>query len=230
MSRKIKFDEIEDKAEYSSIKSPDGNVYLVRNKCIDEIKFIEPIICGLEGCIFIVEKAREEKKKEDIKDTKYILKIIQVKDEVNSISNLIKESKITQMAGENGISPKLLNYWDCNGYEIRGEYLYPVHLFFMLLDKLDITLTKYKEKFSELYEKNLDKIKSNILDLVNKLHKNIGVIHGDLHTDNIMLNIDTHGKVKEIKLIDYGSSRKISSVHSDKDTKIDLNKIIYGLN
>ncbi len=74
----------------------------------------------------------------------------------------------------------------------------------------EILLLKYPMTFSEYIDNggNLEKYRQHIDQLINTIHQH-GVIHGDLHSDNIVLNPGT----EEIKIIDYGQSRYFREVN-----------------
>lgn len=57
---------------------------------------------------------------------------------------------------------------------------------------------------------NAEDIMQQITDLINTLHRN-GIFHGDLNEENVVLNRNT----MTVKLIDFDSSRKISSITQD---------------
>lgn len=73
----------------------------------------------------------------------------------------------------------------------------------------------YKDNLSNFVSKNRYYFRSNhklfvkltrdLLKSINMMH-NKGVIHGDLHTKNIVLDIDCYEKIQKMVLIDFGNS------------------------
>jgi len=57
----------------------------------------------------------------------------------------------------------------------------------------------------------LGDVPNKILDLIDQLHS-LDIFHGDLHTSNIVFNPETD----DVRLIDFGESRRISQM-SKKD-------------
>lgn len=73
----------------------------------------------------------------------------------------------------------------------------------------DITLVKYPMTLSGYVDNggDLKRFQPHIEKLINTIHHN-KVLHGDLHSDNIVVNPETN----EVKIIDYGRSRYFSEV------------------
>lgn len=79
------------------------------------------------------------------------------------------------------------------------------------MQKYEMTLSEYEEcngyyKTSELYE-DIDR-------MIRRMHQ-AGIIHGDLHNQNIVLT--SSSSTIDIRLIDFGQSIYIESIESDHD-------------
>jgi serine/threonine protein kinase len=133
---------------------------------------------------------------DDYNTCKYILKIIfeNKRQSENSIKN---ELKITQIVSDNKISPMLIKHWECLGLVDSIDR----RLYFVILEKMDLSLKDYVKK----YLVNKDKLQSQILDLISKLHR-LNIVHGDIHMGNIMVNLNGDKSIKEMKLIDFGDA------------------------
>jgi tRNA A-37 threonylcarbamoyl transferase component Bud32 len=97
----------------------------------------------------------------------------------DSVDNIKREIYISKLAGDNGLSPKVHDYFQF------GDNIY------MIMDKLDETLENmmYDNKFPMLYKKVQNKI--------NLIH-DLGIVHKDLKLDNIMVKGD------DVFIIDFG--------------------------
>ena len=68
-------------------------------------------------------------------------------------------------------------------------------------DKYMISMEMYPQTLNDVAVKYRDKYYQKIYDLVETLHK-MGIAHGDLSEDNIVINFETG----EVRLIDFGMS------------------------
>jgi tRNA A-37 threonylcarbamoyl transferase component Bud32 len=87
---------------------------------------------------------------------------------------------------------------------------------FLISDDISIS-QKYCCTLSEYLEEHkiTPGIKEDINNKIQKLHS-LGILHGDLHSNNIVINQD----MNEIKIIDFGESKFISEIKKDKDKYI----------
>ena len=101
-----------------------------------------------------------------------------------------REYESTKLFSDLGIAPLILDVKPIGSY-------------------FDLTMQKYPKTFSEYVDNggDLEKYRQRIDHLINNIHQH-GVIHGDLHSDNIVLNPET----EEVKIIDYGRSRYFREV------------------
>lgn len=114
-----------------------------------------------------------------------------------------RELNFMKITEENNISPEILYIG-----KIKND-LYSVEI-----EQYPYTLSDYYDK-----GKDISKYEKQIKKLVKKLHK-LGIIHGDLHGNNIVID----PKTNEVKLIDFGMSYFIDEV--DKSVIKKLNKLL----
>ena len=116
----------------------------------------------------------------------------------------------------------------------------------IILEKLDLTLGKALEIIDE-EEDELKKIKikiniqKDLREMVNVLHNYCGIIHNDLHVNNIMCKInnnmdadddddDDDGMFTDWKIIDFGESKYIDSYKDNTDLVYKANEDYYHIN
>lgn len=122
-----------------------------------------------------------------------------------------KEAHITQIASDLGVAPRVYDAFICSDVLTypTGEI---VLLGFIVMDKWDMTLNKFKQ-ITGTY-KLPQQIYDKLDDLVNKLHK-ADIYHRDIKFDNIVLKVrkENGGTIVpvDIALIDYGQGSFISS-------------------
>ena len=114
------------------------------------------------------------------------------------------EVVIGSFMGDENIGPKVYSYWFC---ENDGFW-------YIVYEKLvGETLNKYagytpgtrKLHFQRCISKTLSEIISKKIDMMHKL----GVLHGDLHGDNIFITMDGEDVANDVFIIDYGKSKYI---------------------
>ena len=75
-------------------------------------------------------------------------------------------------------------------------------------DNLQVTMTRYPMtlgEYIELYKTVPEDLKNLVLLQINNLHA-VGVVHGDLHEHNIVIDLDQEDPKEMVKIIDYGES------------------------
>lgn len=142
---------------------------------------------GSFGRVFVVEKDGK----------KYVMKIITLDSFVNAINSVprfLNEVKISKVVSDNGLGPKLIDWWMCEpGPKLKNGVI--------ISEKLDVTLFRYlRNGYIPKYEKICVVVKC--LNKLKKLHT-LGICHGDLtrHLGNVMLD-----EKQEPYFIDFGSS------------------------
>ena len=130
------------------------------------------------------------------KNCKYVLKVQEKSHREHSWLRPSKEANKSVKAGKLGIGPKIYDYWKCGGD------------FYMVMEKLDTTIWDLIHTTSSC-QVIKDTWKS-IVKVLRKMKKH-GMVHGDLHTGNVMV------KGKRAYVIDWGrdcaKARNVSYCH-----------------
>ncbi len=115
------------------------------------------------------------------------------------------EVAITQWAGELEIGPKFIDSWTCEAEDDYGV----IAIGLILTEKYEMSLERYLKK----YKKMESGAALTLMELIKAMHHN-GIIHGDLHPRNIV--VDTNKKeIKRISIIDYGLAFYKENVPND---------------
>jgi len=124
--------------------------------------------------------------------------LIRVQDISGNESKFDKEAKILEKVNGLGIMPKMIKYWKCNGqgFIVVKDWCYGA--------KKCITFQEIWKNFDKLSLKEKEKILDKILELFKKLHK-AGIVHGDVHFDNILC------RDGQFALIDFGKAEYMTS-------------------
>lgn len=110
----------------------------------------------------------------------------------------LAELDMYKIASDANCAPKLLKVTECENHYMMITDLYPETLTDLIKNK--------NQELPECLQK--------VHQLLNILHEN-DVLHGDISEDNICYNAAT----KDVKIIDYGMSKRISSIKN-----IDINE------
>ncbi len=130
------------------------------------------------------------------------VKIINISENLNNLGyiDFQNEVEISKVAGEIGVGPKIYDAYVCVNDANSSCY----GIIYMEYVK-GITLNDFLYKY---YSKgNIATIRRLLEEKINKLH-NAGILHSDLHHDNVMIIMDG-GEVKDVKIIDFGFSQYI---------------------
>jgi serine/threonine protein kinase len=196
------------------------HTFSIPNKCLTDNNIDNignKIACGSYACVY--EEKGESKNN--------VIKIIIVRQVENYITDIINEIKITKLASDNDISPKLIKYFDYSGYSeytinMGEKKVSKSHFFFIVSEKYDITLKEYIKSKSR---KNIDRIIKMLKKQIIKLHE-FGIVHNDLHTGNVMLKLNDKGDIIRLVLIDFGQAKVLTNI---KDENIRKNLIKWDL-
>jgi tRNA A-37 threonylcarbamoyl transferase component Bud32 len=127
------------------------------------------------------------------------VKFINISDTLSNLTyiDFQNEVKICRAAGELGVGPKIYDTYVC--VNDANSTCYGI----IYMDYVKgITLTDFLYKY---YSKgNILVIRRLLEEKINKMH-NAGILHSDLHTDNVMILMEG-GEVKDVKIIDFGFS------------------------
>lgn len=111
------------------------------------------------------------------------------------------------------------------GIPLIEAYICEEHGSYMIMEKRNATLEEYIKGMiilkldADFIIKQINRIEETIKEFIKKAHSH-GLVHDDLHPNNIMLNIMNDNTYSDIVLIDFGSSSmNVSDV--DKYDKVE---------
>ncbi len=136
-------------------------------------------------------------------DEKRCIKFINI---TNTISNLkyvdfLKELKMSQIAGSINVGPKIYDSYVCIN-DADSTCYGIIYMEFIQGTTLSQYLYKYHSKDKKI------KLRKMLEEKIVKLH-NAGIMHNDLHSDNIMVILDNNEELKDVKIIDFGFAQYI---------------------
>jgi len=165
---------------------------------------------GAQGSIYLTVKN---------KNKKYVTK--------NPVSK--KEVEISKKLSGT-IGPKIYDIYECKKYKdtknitSNGEIMKEKGRFMVMEKLLGLDLNDYLQE-EDLFIEDNDKLISLLMNKISKLHKK-GFHHNDLTTSNIFIIYDKINKIKDIKIIDFGHTKKIT-----KDGELDdYNTLLESIN
>lgn len=95
------------------------------------------------------------------------------------------------------------------------EFPLGISLTLMVMDRIaGRTLTEWMESETPIAGKEIDATLEMLEAKISKLHDE-GIVHGDLHTDNIMVTLSPTGATQRVWIVDYGHAR-IAESRSDR--------------
>lgn len=180
----------------------------VRKKCLREFKLMDTLGVGEMGTVYLACKGI---------DCNYAFKVRRInpitanKEEVNSF---LKEVQFTKEASDLGVAPKLIDYWTCKSLNTDNGKYDTVGI--ILTEKWDMTLRDYIDDSSDPdttikeFMKN-EPIVGERLRQYKKLLKKNHIKHGDIHENNIMLNVDEWDNAVDIAIIDYDRAERYNA-------------------
>ena len=136
-------------------------------------------------------------------DDKTCIKFINITQTLNNLKyvDFLKEVNMSTIAGSIGVAPKIYDTYVCINDEDSTCY----GIIYMEFIQ-GITLTNYLDKIHSQNNKN--KLRKLLEEKIIKLHT-AGIMHNDLHSDNVMVILDSNDQLKDIKMIDFGFSQYI---------------------
>lgn len=124
--------------------------------------------------------------------TSYAAKFIEAQDSPEKERDIFNEIKNQQRAADAGLAPNIYEY---RLYKGKGMIQCTIIMDRMVKNIDELELEDSSEEFKY-------RMKKEVNSLVEKLHHEVGIFHGDLAKKNIMMGQD--GK---LKLIDFGESK-----------------------
>lgn len=193
-----------------------GTTYLVEDKSkVQRVIKIQKIELYVGGGSVLGVKAIHQQIEEDAEDISNLppssLRIprplAHICGQMNDISREIKSQEV---AAKLGIAPKIYEHYFCVDYRDRALLSY------MVMDHIDgVTLSDWM-----LNNKLTKQDRKKLIKMVDTLHST-GLIHSDLHDDNVMVN--THDGTTKFYLIDYGLTKGIQRLKElEKESVVEL--------
>jgi tRNA A-37 threonylcarbamoyl transferase component Bud32 len=131
----------------------------------------------------------------------YIVKIIP------DLNQARREVNIQRLLGEMGIAPRVHNFQTING---QGA---------IIMNRLGarngetyVNLTTYMNKYGAISQSNYQMIKNQY-----NVMRRAGIVHGNLHWGNIAVILNKNGRVKNVKIIDFGRSSRNGSTSKNNE-------------
>lgn len=157
-------------------------------------------------------------------DCNHVMKYLPYDDgeRINNRYDIINEMKIQNACAQLGLCPSIQDAWLC---ETGGAFV--MKLYKMTVREL-LLLFNFEGK---------QKILANVIVLMDKLH-NHGIYHGDLHLDNIMVDIINNNIEKNYNddnfkyyFIDFGKGGQFNDINDPhiKDDYVDVSSHVQDL-
>lgn len=134
-------------------------------------------------------------------DPRYIVKL------VPNVTLARREANIQRNLSRLGIAPKVHNFQTVNG---MGA---------IIMNRLGsgngetyVNLTTYRNKYGAISQSNYEMIRSQYNAM-----RRAGIIHGNLHWGNIAIILNKNGRVKNVKIIDFGRSSRNGSAAQNNE-------------
>ena len=131
--------------------------------------------------------------------------------------NARKEYNIQKQLGNIGVAPRVHSFHNIN---VNGRR-YPA----IVMNRLGANGDSYMILANYMNKYGLSKTNFNIIKNTYNIMHGAGVGHGNIHEYNIAVILNKNGKVKGVKFIDFGLSRRTGNKHS----KITFNQNREGL-
>lgn len=162
---------------------------------------------GAQGAVYLTIKNKKE----------YVTK--------NPVSK--KEAELSKIMS--GIGPKIYDIYECKTLEETKDITVNRKKLnfkgrFMVMEKLTgLDLNDYIQE--EIFIEDDDKFVGDLIKKIKKMHK-LGYHHNDLSTSNVFIVFDKINKVKDVRIIDFGNTKKITK----KGEKDDFKTLLESLN
>lgn len=142
-------------------------------------------------------------------DCKFVVKQILLDDANKLRQKVTHEVAMQQRFASLGLAPNVEDAWICD------------HEGLIIMKRLDMSLIEYFKylvgrKSMEVIEEKLALAEKSLNEMFAVAHAN-GLVHGDPHLNNVMVNIDDDGHIKEIQFIDFLRSREVSPDQANQE-------------
>jgi hypothetical protein len=155
-------------------------------------------------------------------------------DYTTSVPQFRKEAVRTRKAADLGIGPEVFDTFVCkNGLQTKsGKYT----VGFIVMEKLDFTLAQIMKRLPSdpYFQSHYDQAGKQLVNLAKSCDLS-GLVHPDLHSDNVMgkyVNREDKSIIKFF-IIDWGLFKKFKNVEGQEinyRTRIQANSILFDVN
>jgi serine/threonine protein kinase len=160
--------------------------YRVPELCMRDILLKRELGRGISGTVFKACKGDQ--------DCRYVVKMVPFW-EPDDKDKFLQEVEMTKFASRHNIAPHFHDAWICPG----SHNDHSLDIGFMLSDKYNITLAAYMQKVGSLSVP----VCKGVMKLIKKMHSK-GMIHADLHNQNVMMKMSDNNNITDVRLIDFG--------------------------
>jgi len=212
--------------------------YKLSSECrplLEKYTNIKWVDAGAVGDIFRIYRKNEY-------SWKYVMKTVFIpenkkkssEEKIKEYKFAEEEMKISRLMGEENIGPEVIDTISCSAQKFSlscSAQKFSLHnqpisgkIYIVVMEKMEMTLRHFSDKYLELYLENYDLILEEIRQLYRKMW-NKGVEYEDLHVDNVMINLQGE-KISKIRIIDFGGA---SLINQKELTDTQLDEVIYEI-
>lgn len=137
-------------------------------------------------------------------DCSYVAKVEPLVGEITP-ERFQEEVQLTQLMGERGVGPIMRSAWTCQWTTMGGPY----DLGLIVMDKAYITFQNYVNAQRLISNQpNLSQIKFLLWKKI-EIMLSLGYLHTDIHSNNVMFNLENNGDIRDLFLIDWNRVRQV---------------------
>lgn len=125
-------------------------------------------------------------------------------------AQFVREGETASMLGDIGVGARVLGYRVCEDAQTGRQ------IGIIVTERFDETLKSYSQKYRSKYREAEDYIHGQVLAIVNTLATQ-GYRHFDLHSENVMVQLDAAHNIKRIALVDAGGIKKCNPQPCDRE-------------
>lgn len=97
----------------------------------------------------------------------------------------------------------------------------------IIMERFDLTLEKYAKTYPSHFSRRSQNLYLKLASLLERMHAK-GIVHRDLHSGNILLNLDKHGYPNKVVIGDWGLARWSKNIKAQTDDKNNLLEIFQS--
>lgn len=121
------------------------------------------------------------------------------------------EVEVTDLMGRYGVGPIMRSAWICNWLKTGGPY----DVGMIVMDKAYITLFNYLKAQGLIgIHPHLSQVKFLYWKKIETM-LSLGFLHLDIHSNNIMLNLEPNGNIRDLLIIDWNRVQQVPIYSGD---------------